>query len=61
MIKKILSTVGYFIVSFFLRILVFLTNTFFKLSRKLKKKNKPISIYQQDKEFRESIFSQNEQ
>ena len=61
MLKKILSTVGYFIVSFFLRILVFLTNTFFKLSRKLKKKNKPISIYQQDKEFRESIFSQNEQ
>lgn len=61
MIKKILSTVGYFIVSFFLKILVFLTNTFFKLSRKLKKKNKPISIYQQDKEFRESIFSQNEQ
>lgn len=61
MIKKILSTVGYFIVSFFLRIFVFLTNSFFKLSRKLKKKNKPISIYQQDKEFRESIFSQNEQ
>jgi hypothetical protein len=61
MIKKLLSTVGYFIVSFFLRILVFLTNTFFKLSRKLKKKNKPMSIYQQDKEFRESIFSQNEQ
>ena len=61
MLKKILSAVGYFIVSFFLRILVFLTNTFFKLSRKLKKKNKPMSIYQQDKEFRESIFSQNEQ
>lgn len=61
MIKKILSTVGYFIVSFFLRILVFLTNTFFKLLRKLKKKDKPMSIYQQDKEFRESIFSQNEQ
>ena len=61
MIKKILSTVGYFIVSFFLRILVFLTNTFFKLSRKLKKRDKPMSIYQQDKEFRESIFSQNEQ
>lgn len=61
MLNKILSTVGYFIVNFFLRILVFLTNTFFKLSRKLKKKNKSMSIYQQDKEFRESIFSQNEQ
>lgn len=61
MLKKILSTVGYYILEFFLGIFVFLTNTFFKLLRKLKKKNKPISIYQQDKEFRESIFSQNEQ
>lgn len=61
MLKKILLTVGYFVINFFLRIFVFLTNTFFKLSRRLKKKNKSMSIYQQDKEFRESIFSQYEQ
>ena len=61
MLKKILSTVGCYILEFFLGIFVFLTNTFFKLLRKLKKKNKHMSIYQQDKEFRESIFSQDEQ
>lgn len=61
MLSKILSTVGYYILKFFLGIFVFLANSCFKLSKCLKKKNKPISIYQQDKEFRESIFSQNEQ
>lgn len=60
MVKKILSTVGYFIISFFLRIFVFVVNNSIKISKLFKKKNKPMSIYQQDKEFRESIFSQYE-
>ena len=60
MVVKILSTVGYFIISFFLRIFVFVVNSGIKISKLFKKKNKPMSIYQQDKEFRESIFSQYE-
>ena len=60
MIKKILTSVVYFIINLFLRIFVFVVNNSIKISKLFKKKNKPMSIYQQDKEFRESIFSQYE-
>lgn len=61
MVLNILSTIGYFIIEAFLRMFVFVVNTAILITKPFKKKTKPMSVYQQDKDFRESIFSQYEQ
>ena len=61
MVLNILSAIGYFIIGVFLRVFVFVVNTTIFISKHFKKKTKPMSVYQQDKDYRESIFSQYEQ
>ena len=54
----ILRTAGFYVSSVIIKCLVFIVNTTLKIIKFFKKKKK--SMYQQDKEYRESIFSKNE-
>lgn len=54
----ILRTAGFYVSSVIIKCLIIVVDTSLKVIKFFKKKKK--SMYQQDKEFRESIFSKNE-
>ena len=54
----ILRTAGFYVSSVIIRVLVFVVDLSLKAISFFKRKKK--SMYQQDKEYRESIFSKNE-